>query len=160
MIFGAVGDSEGTIRYTPHPYSFLCQAAGEKTIMPEVQMEAPVIRLDSLMDELGHKPDLIKMDVDGAEMAALTGAEQVLSNPELTMFLEVHPAALPKFGSSAAEVGEFLSARGFSLYLVEEFREVSQTRLTPIKDLSGLSTPSGDMLVVTRRSISDLGLSL
>lgn len=155
VVSRAVGDSNGSVSYTPHLYSFLAKAVGEETRIPEIKLETPIASIDELIVEFGL-PDLVKMDVDGAETAALRAAEQMLEAPDLVLFLEVHPQILPEFGSSAAEVGAFLIAQGFSLYAIPDFRGDDLMNLRPLETLEGLSSPTCDMLLVTRRDVAGL----
>lgn len=52
------------------------------------------ITLDSLVDRIGRQPDLVKIDVEGAEMEVLRGAVDTLSGARCTIFLSVHSDAL------------------------------------------------------------------
>lgn len=55
--------------------------------------------------------DMMKIDVEGAEMRVLRGAHVTLeNNPNMILFLEVHPDV----GVDPAEVRSFLSQFGFS----------------------------------------------
>lgn len=52
-------------------------------------------RLDTLVFEKGlPRPDVIKIDVEGAEADVLRGAERVLSEYRATIFIETHSASL------------------------------------------------------------------
>lgn len=148
---GAVGDGGDPIRYTPHPYSFIFKVAQEDSLAPELTLPAANMTIDAILG--ARKPDFVKMDVDGAEMIALRHAGAMLSNPELTMLLEVHPTLLPEFGSSAKEVGDYLTSLGFSLYTIGDFRSAAKVALERVDSLGHLSTPSGDMILVTRKPI-------
>jgi hypothetical protein len=48
-------------------------------------------------------PDVVKMDVDGAETLVLKGSSSLLANGKTIWLIEVHPTDLPKFGSSTEE---------------------------------------------------------
>jgi FkbM family methyltransferase len=55
-------------------------------------------------------PDVIKMDIEGAEILALRGMNKLLASvsaPRI-IFIEIHPEFLPEFGSSTKEVIEIL----------------------------------------------------
>lgn len=62
--------------------------------------------LERLTGIAGFVPDVIKIDVDGAETGILRGASKVLSNTKTCWLIEVHPTDLPSFNST---VDEFLS---------------------------------------------------
>jgi len=61
--------------------------------------------------------DVIKMDIQGAEMAALQGmTETVLKNDNLKIITEFWPEVLPKFGFSPLEFLNKLTEYGFTIY--------------------------------------------
>jgi FkbM family methyltransferase len=73
--------------------------------------------LDSLVAE-GRlpRPTVIKLDIEGAEILALRGAERLLSESERprALFVEVHDTFLPWFGSSADEIYALLQKFGYT----------------------------------------------
>jgi len=154
VICSAVSDVEGaTFTYTPHPFSFVEQIAGLDTSPFQVQLTTTTLSLDSYFADKPVLPDLLKIDVDGGEMAVLRGMNRILAQPKVQIFLEVHAHHLPNFGSSAGTVLEFLYERGFKTYIVEHFRNDAESGLREIFDERALSTPSGDMILVTRQPI-------
>ena len=107
----AVGDREGTATlYVPESQNTglasLNQMAGARPI------EVPVITLDGFMREQGMtRVDLIKIDIEGAEVMAFEGARELLSRPDAPdVIFEAHP------GSEAAKR---LESSGYAIY---EFR--------------------------------------
>jgi FkbM family methyltransferase len=77
----------------------------------------PSRSLDSLTSDgrLPH-PTVLKLDIEGAEILALRGAEQLLTGPRRprALFIEVHDTYLPGFGSSSDEVYQLLSKYGYT----------------------------------------------
>ncbi len=57
-------------------------------------------------------PDVVKIDVEGAEMGVLRGMGTVLSNVRL-IYCEVHHHQIDKFGSSREEIVRRLDSAGF-----------------------------------------------
>lgn len=157
IVHGAVGNTDDTVSYTPHPYSFLQKMAKEKAVAPALQLKTPIMRMDDLARDAGALPDLIKIDVDGAEVAALRAATDVLANPELVMFLEVHPMLLPNFGASIADVDTILQEQGLRVYEIENFRTDSAVNFAEVASLeAGIPQQSNPMVLVTRKDPKEL----
>ena len=64
-------------------------------------------------------PDVIKIDVQGAEMLVFAGATEVLSKPTLKLFLEFWPYGLEQLGTEPADLLHFLLAHGFILRTID-----------------------------------------
>ena len=79
--------------------------------------------LDGLLAELHQgRVDMIKIDVEGAELSVLKGAQQTLSqNRKLTLLIDLHPS----LGVDVAQVRDFLSGLGFSMYYMKAPFDVS-----------------------------------
>ncbi len=80
------------------------------------KIDAEGATLDRLFPD--DHPALIKVDVEGAELRVLRGAEKILERGESQLLLELHPFADPKGQQTAAEVIAYLDARG---YVMERF---------------------------------------
>ena len=82
----------------------------------------------------GKKIDVLKMDIQGAELACLRGAEEMLKNPRISLFIEFWPYGLRNAGEDPIELFRFLFARGFTVQTIEfpfDLRdEMSAKRLT------------------------------
>jgi FkbM family methyltransferase len=150
IINAAVGDQGGEIRFHHHPGGFLAMQAREKLDPYDLKFSAPMVRLDDYFAEQGVTPDLLKIDVDGAELHVLRGMTSILeTKPD--MLLEVHFTVLPKYGATMQEVYDFLRPFGYSYYLVEDFRNTAGV-LKLIKNFDDLKSKSGDMLFLTHAS--------
>ena len=79
-----------------------------------------VTTLDSVWENEGCPPiDVIKMDIEGAEMAALDGMRRIISeNPNLKILTEFLPKVLQQSGFSAIDFLNKLTEFGFKLYAV------------------------------------------
>jgi FkbM family methyltransferase len=149
IVNAAVGDRDGEIEYLPHPYSFLAKLGNENIDIYDLKYSAPQITLDSYFLKEGVDPDLLKIDIDGAEMYALRGMSRILADNRPDLLLEVHPAYLPQFGSSASEVRDFLKERGYRFFQIPDFRNTRTSRLLEILNFENIASPTGDMLFVT-----------
>jgi len=92
-----------------------------------VQVKVQCRTLDDYAE--GHglgRINLIKIDVEGAELDVLLGARWILSrNPKPHIIIEFWEKFLQAYGSSCAQVAEFLEGSGYSLFWIGE------TGLTP-----------------------------
>lgn len=71
------------------------------------------VRADDLGD--APAPDLVKIDVEGAEMRVLRGAEGLLRKEAVReLFIELHPDRLLRDGTSAEEVERWLARLGYA----------------------------------------------
>jgi hypothetical protein len=86
-------------------------------------IEIALTTLDSLRDK-GEivRVDVLKMDVEGAEMRVLRGAAQTLQVDKPMLLIELLDAALRGQASSAEEVLDFLRGLGFRIF---EFDQIS-----------------------------------
>lgn len=87
--------------------------------------------IDTILGSQGIKQvDVIKMDIEGAELLALLGMPQTLALPDLIVFVEFSPSAIVSSGRSPKEFFDILLAYGF---VVHEIRE-RESRIVPIHD--------------------------
>ncbi len=85
------------------------------------RVEVDCVRLDEFLDE-GIVVDVIKMDIEGAELHALMGMERVISHAskDLTMFIECNVPLLRSAGHSASLLVEWLRDHGFQVMKINE----------------------------------------
>lgn len=76
-------------------------------------IEVRNVRLDDFQLADSRPIKLIKIDVEGAEMEVLRGAENFLQKHRPVLLIEVHAYALPDFGTSSAEFTAFLDRFGY-----------------------------------------------
>ncbi len=71
---------------------------------------------DQLCAEQSLAPDLVKIDIEGHELACLRGLVQTLRDHRPTLCLELHPEELRAHGQSPGEVEAFLRAQGYRFH--------------------------------------------
>ena len=79
--------------------------------------------------------DIIKMDIEGAEVLALEGMRETISrNPHLIIFSEFYPKAISRFGRSPKSFLETFQNLGFTLFIIDE----NKNTLEPLNDFEKL----------------------
>lgn len=90
--------------------------------------------LDGVLAELGAaKVDVMKIDVEGAELQVLRGSTQLLaSSPPRFIFFEGIDDYLQRFGDTLAELLDLLNAHRYRLYWLHRglWRKVKSTGIT------------------------------
>jgi hypothetical protein len=91
-----------------------------------------VVPLDDLVD---GNADVVKIDVEGAELDVLGGMTRLLRYPAIQLIVEWHPGLQEAAGYAAGALPEFLLDCGFGL------RAASHTRVRPLRaaDIGGWS---------------------
>jgi len=93
----------------------------------------PAVTVDDLVAAAGvESVSLVKIDVQGAEMLVLAGAERTLAKVRPALFVEVDDDALRSFGSSACALVAHVEGAGYDMYrLVRDGspRKLSHERL-------------------------------
>jgi len=123
----AVGDSEAVIclRWRTDDGEGL---GGLTHIDPSPSESASVVRvqmvsLDYDLKRLGVEPTavaFVKIDVEGAELAVLRGAKNLLSIGHPAVYLEAEPKWLSRWGQSIADLFAEMSALGYEAKLATE----------------------------------------
>jgi FkbM family methyltransferase len=122
-----VGDKENEkvqFHYNPrYPTggSFMTKKGG-KRVRGDNMVEQYITTIDSIMSKRGVKPpQIMKMDIQGAEFRALHGAKQTLKSVEI-LIAEV---ALHQYNPGAAsftDMNVYLESQGFKFYDIADFR--------------------------------------
>jgi len=79
-------------------------------------VEVEVVALDEVLPQLRGVVQWIKLDVQGAELAALRGMRSLIDScPELTIVTEYWPRALAEFGEEPSDLFALLRPLGFDI---------------------------------------------
>lgn len=91
--------------------------------------------LDTFCAERSVVPDIVKVDVEGAELQVLVGMSQILlKNPDLKLYVEVHPEKSQAFNSSPGDVVTYLRDRGFSVFTIHDSHAKERPFLQPLDE--------------------------
>jgi FkbM family methyltransferase len=125
----AVGDEAGTVAMT----------TGERSsnhISDRGTRHVPIVRIDDFVEERRlEAPDWIKIDIEGMELPALRGAEQVLRKSRPSIICEINHLS-GRYGSKVSELRDYLNGLGYSMYALEggELRAIDSEPLPPSAD--------------------------
>jgi FkbM family methyltransferase len=119
----ALSDAPGKTKF----YLSTTDDIGSNSLAPPAnysgrEVEVTTTTVDSYLEQQ-HVPhvDLLKADIEGAEYAMLSGACSLLSSDhQPVIILEFEEASQKKLKSSCAELADFLSSRGYTLYRIVE----------------------------------------
>lgn len=87
----ACSDENGTARFSLGPNSAmgsLVRGGGQSDVL------VPTVTLDKIAEELDLLPDVLKIDVEGAELGVLQGGMGILRRKKPTIFLSTHSVEL------------------------------------------------------------------
>ncbi len=92
----------------------------------------PLVTLDSIVDQQDISVDLLKIDVEGAEMELLRGAETVLRKFQPVIAIELHPDLISQIsGQSAQSLVDMMQGLGYREFQFLSGRGKACTRLEP-----------------------------
>jgi FkbM family methyltransferase len=82
------------------------------------------VSLDDFFANKNILPDIVKIDVEGAEMKVLEGMKNLLKTKKPLIFLEVHPDTLYNFDSSVKKILSYLVDNKYIIYKIENLRNI------------------------------------
>jgi FkbM family methyltransferase len=113
----AVGDDAGNVAMTSTEGGLDHIASGAES---DASVTVPIARIDDIF--AGHHPNVMKVDVEGFEMRALTGAQSVLADPALlAVIVELQDVTLKRYCASAKEVLALMHRQNFSSVAYDPF---------------------------------------
>jgi len=93
------------------------------------------ISLDDFFCNKEHKPNVIKIDVEGSELFVLKGMKNLLKNENLTIFLEIHGCLLHKFDTDSKEIISFFKKREYLVYEIINHRRNIKDQRERLKEI-------------------------
>jgi len=139
----AVCNVEGEMRI----YKASGENSGNSSIVKRADTEpAPVaVRATTIDGYVARnrleRVDLVKLDIEGAELLALKGGEKTLVQYQPDLICEVYPKLLSAAGSSVSELAGFLTSLGYKAFLISA---VSELAYVYFSHSSGMGLPDWD----------------
>lgn len=87
------------------------------------EITVPSITLDEYCKQRNIIPDVIKIDVEGAELMVLQGAEETLRKHDVTILCEIHTLQIKNCGSTLNEFEKFVTTLGYKINPLDEINE-------------------------------------
>jgi FkbM family methyltransferase len=117
LIKAAAAETSGKALFKVNP-----QHPGDhKLSVDDTGVLIDTVRLDELVvDRRDGRPSLIKIDVQGAELAVLHGASDILRQARPALFVELDENGLRKFGASVGEILNYLDGFGYGAFWLEK----------------------------------------
>jgi len=88
--------------------------------------------LDGFFKSKGISPDLMKIDVEGAEGLVLKGAMETLKVHRPTIFLETYKNLMSRHGNTPEELFSELKDFGYDIHNIPKFRGASSPKLAEV----------------------------
>jgi FkbM family methyltransferase len=132
VVNAVAGDRAGEIEFVAHgPWGYVPLAGDDDRTLERVVL--PAVRLADLIGQFGWRSiDLVKMDIEGSEPAALEGMRELLSRDDRpTLLIESNATMLIYGGSSPTSLMSFLDSCGYELYLLDRHYPGRLIRVQP-----------------------------
>ena len=118
-------------------YAYVASEAPTGQVRPDLEdtgaaiQSTPVVTLDGYCEQQGvDRVDFIRMDIEGAELLALKGAEGIIDRDFPHILIEIHPVMLEaRFGGSAEEVLTMFLSRGYRMFALNGERLEERTEI-------------------------------
>ena len=76
-------------------------------------VDVPVVSVDGVCERLGVRPTVLKIDVEGAELAVLTGSRRTLEQLRPAVRVGFHPFAFPDPAAATGDIRRLFAAGGY-----------------------------------------------
>jgi FkbM family methyltransferase len=147
----ALGRTGGVVTF----HAFSGNGAGTSGLVPSrdgaQELKVPMITLDQLSEAVDRPVRLVKLDLEGAEFEALSGAKRLLEQRTM-FFIEAEETHLARMGSSVEAVFGLLRAHGYGL-----FQRSSGGTLVPFTQVRDLERNPNVLAVADRDWLTHRG---
>ena len=140
IVASAVGDAPGTVDFFTSGADGMGRAGRPNPRLSKTdRIEVPVTTLDAFAAARGRLPDLVMMDIEGWEIAALQGAGSLLGRARFVV--ELHPGAWQWSGHTRADLESLLATHHLTARPLsgqsDSLGELGQVVLEPGEPLRG-----------------------
>jgi FkbM family methyltransferase len=89
------------------------------------KIEVPGDCLDNIVPS-NRRFDVLKVDVEGAELSVFRGATEFLKRDRPTVLFECGPSGPPAFGYEAGEIHDLFASKDYLVFFIEDFLKGEQ----------------------------------
>jgi len=119
----AISSNSGKLNFntsSDHAFNSIAPQAGSTTI--EVNCQT----LDASLQELDVRNcNLIKMDIEGAELFAIQGIDKTLANhPKVSFLIELHHKQINKLGGKSEDIYNYFTKNQYKLYELDMWKGI------------------------------------
>lgn len=117
VVHAAISDQSGHLEFASNgPFGWVHLPTAR-----ESHTTVRAVTVDDLVAEINWtRVDLIKLDIEGSEVAAIAGMAQLLARTDAPQLVyEINSHTLQKFGQTSSTLKAALTKHGFSHYLIE-----------------------------------------
>jgi FkbM family methyltransferase len=116
----SVGEAQFNYVTSNPSYSGLLRRKYDRPNEEDTSITVQTARLDDVLPQ-DYKVDLIKIDVEGAEMLVLEGARETIARSRPVVIFEHGIGASDIYGTGPEEVYTFFQSLNFGIYLLDEY---------------------------------------
>lgn len=131
VIPAVVSDTDGSRSFYTHGSALAASLSREnleilshERLENATKIEATSMTIDQFCERQHVSPQVVKIDVEGAELLVLQGARRVLAGKHIAVFCEIHPQAMRYYGSSLHALNSYLDTIGYSALSLDQPNEL------------------------------------
>ena len=93
-------------------------------------VEVRVERLDDFVEREGiERVDAIKIDVEGAELKVISGADKTIRHNKPILMVEIHAVTLPAAGTTPEELFETIVSYGYDAFVIRHGKAIPTNKV-------------------------------
>lgn len=109
----ALGAKNGTTKMS---FEWLHMVALPENVVVEHMVEAKTLTLDDFLKKEKFTPDIVKIDVEGAEFDVLFGGKNFFKKNRPLVFLETHTPWIKRLGKNVTDLTNIITSLGYKIY--------------------------------------------